>query len=742
VYTNGEPTFITAPNESGVIGDLYITSRQTGGTWGFNNNELSYNSVKQLTGDTQYTQLGENTYSDIYGLNVWNVNSSNKTTTLSDREIYFTTTTAGTITTQTYDFASPLVPNQTTSNSLIRNPNSRTPLFYNDIQFEPTNVAGGVAVSPTAPYTISVQNTLGVSAFIGVKMVLSYPPDVFIKASEFPLWFEFIAFDPQVNNFSFINQGAGFGQTNIIFNYKNTAGVLSFETIGGSSPTTFVVGDYITIIYEWIDKSLGTAQVRVAKNNVFISSSPTGLLPISDVIPIFTTINAVAPAYTFSTQLNWGNTSPIIASFNGWEWTNGLGGLYPRNNTALAPASSGSNPPTILYNSVFLLGGCSMTSPPISSEQGQTITISAFKGSKLGTGTLQIFQNTFSQIFSGVITSAWTSGAITTATSTGSDTFTFVYTSSTDVLSLQRISISYNTPLDVLDGGMGMNGSVLNLGTSNYYSSPTISMTSSNINITKPINMGTNTISNATFSGTFSGNINTNLIAPISPATSTQVGNLNVSNNTISNVGILATNSLTGNGVGTISVGSAMTMSAGQNISNVGTLSATQINSTYITNTSNITTASLNGTGVGATLDIGLSNATTNLWNVNFISGRGSNFPSYYSMVETINLVPAIPTGVIYIQVNFDGFKQVTIPLIPTFTKSSTLCYPLSSPNYLGTDGYTLSGKSELIVYDNFGVILEQHTNNGDTPRFFAGSQLILNNPIREYTYRVNLPAL
>ena len=745
VLTNGEPTFVTAPNFTGVIGDLEITSRQTGGTWAFNNNELSYNIVKQLTGDTTYTQLGENTYSDQYGLNVWNVNSSNKTTTLSDREIYFTTTTPGTTTTNTYDFVSPLVPNQTTANSLIRNPNSRTPLFYNDIVFEPTNVAGAVAVSPTKPYIVTAQNTLGVSAFLGVKMVVSYPPDVFIKASEFPLWFEFIAFDPTINNFSFINQGAGFGQTGIITNYKNTAGVLSFETIGGSTPTTFVVGDYITIIYEWIDKSVGTAQVRVAKNNVFISSSPTGLLPASDVMPIFSSVNAVAPGYTFSVQLNWGNTSPIIASFNDWEWTNGLGGLYPRNNTALAPLPSGSSPPGFLYDSVFLLGGCSMTSPPISSQQGQTITISAYKGEKIGSGTLQIFQNTYNQIYSGGVGSAWSSGAITTAVSTGSDTFTFAYTSATDVLSLQRIQISYNTPVDVLDGGMGMNGSVLNIGAGNYYSLPTISMTSSNINITKPINMGTNTISNGTFDGTFvgnlSGNINTNLIAPISPATSTQVGNLNVSNNTISNVGVLAVNSITGNGVGTISVGSAMTMSAGQNISNVGTLSATTINSTNISNTSNIQTLQLNSTG--AQLDIGLSNATTNMWNTNTITGRGSNFPGYISMIETMNQIPAIPTGIIWIQANFDGFKQVGVPLIPTFNRSDTQSYPLSAPNYTATDGYTLSGKSILTIYDSATLsVLEQHINTLDVPRFFAGNQLFLNTPLREYTYRVYLPGL
>jgi hypothetical protein len=740
LYTNGEPTFTSAPNGSAVLGDLQIVSRQTGGTWEFNNNQLSYNNVKQLTGDQTYTQLGENTYSDQYGLNVWNVNSSNKTTTLSDREIYFTTTTAGTITTNTYDFVSPLVPNQTTANSLIRNPNSRTPLFYNDIQFIPSNIAGAVAVSPTKPYTISVQNTLGTPAFLGVKMVVSSSPDVFIKASEFPLWFEFTAFDPQVNNFSFINQGAGFGQTSILFNYKNTAGVLSFETIGGSTPTTFVVGDYITIIYEWIDKSLGTAQVRVAKNNVFISSSPTGLLPASDVMPLFTSVNSVASGYTFSTQLNWGNTSPIITSFNDWEWTAGLGGLYPRNNTALAPLPSGSSPPAFLYNSVFLLGGCSMTSPPISTDQGQTITISAYKGSKLGSGTLQIFQNTFSQIYSGGVGSAWSSGAITTAISTGSDTFTFVFTSATDVLSLQRIQISYNTPVDVLDGGMGMNGSVLNIGAGNYYSLPTISMTSSNINITKPINMGTNTISNATFSGTFngnlSGNVNTNLIAPISPATSTQVGNLNLSNSIISNVGILATNSLTGNGVGTISVGSPIYMSLQQNISNVGTLS-----SVYISNTSNISTPALNG--IGAQLDVGLISPTNNFWNVNTITGRGSNFPALISMVDTINQVSAIPTGIIYIQVNFDGFKEVAIPLIPTWNRSDTLCYRLSNPNYLSTTGYTLSGKSELIIRDASTLtILEQHTNTSTTPQYFGGSAMVLNTTSILYTYRVNLNAL
>jgi len=748
LYTNGQPTLLSAPGNTAVLGDLQVVSQQTGGTWTFNNNELSYNNVKQLTGDATYTQLGENTYSDQYGLNVWNVASSNKTTTIEDDGVYFTTTTNGSTTTNTYDFISPLVPNRTTANPLVRNPNSRTPLSPNDAHFEPYNVASGVSVSPTKPYLVSCTNVLGVNALIGYRLQLSSTPNDYIKASEFPLWFEFDAFDPGVNTFSFINQGAGFGQTSIITNYKNTAGTLSFETLGGSTPTTFVVGDYITIIYEWIDIPTGQAQVLIAKNNVLISSSPTGLLLSSDVIPLFTSTNNVAPGYTFTTDLNWGNTSPIIASFNGWEWSAGLGGLYPRNNTALAPASSGSNPPAILYDSVFLLGGCSMTSPPISSGQGLTITIAGFKGSKLGTGTLQIFQNTFSQIYSGVITNAWTSGTIATAVSTGSDTFTFVYTSSTDVLSLQRITISYVTPVDVLDAGMGMNGTSLQLGVGNYITTPTITMTSSNVVLTKPINMSNQTISN--ISNLSATSINTNSISTISPATTLSVNNpINMNAFSLLNVNVIRPIEIQpyGGAITSVTFNAPMNMNF-SNISNVGTLSTSAINSTNISNLSNISTNSLTGNSVdalngGANLSIGLNSFQQSLWNVDTITGRSSSFPAIITMTNTLNQIPAIPTGAIYIQVNFDGFKQVCVPLIPTFDRTNTLVYPLSPPNYLSTDGYTIAGKSVLTVFDASTLtILEQHTNNGTAPRFYAGNQLTLNTSAIEYTYKVNLSAL
>ena len=747
LLTNGAPTLISAPGTTAVVGDLQVVSRQTGGTWTFNNNELSYNGVKQLTGDTTYTQLGENTYSDQYGLNVWNVNSSNKTTTLSDREIYFTTTTNGTTTTNTYDFLSTLVPNQATSNSLVRDPNSRTPQPYQDAYFSPYNVNSTITTSPTKPYLISVQNTSASSSFIGARLQLTSTPNDWIKASEFPLWFEFDLFNPGTNRYAFINQGAGFGQTTLLGDIKNTAGVLTFEAIGSVSPTTYTAGDFITIIYEWIDKATGQAKVTIAKNNVVVSSSPTGLTTASDVIPLFSSITAVAPGFFFNLDWNWGNTSPIISSFNGWEWTTGLGGLYPIGNTALRPLASGSSPPGNLFNSVFLLGGCEMTSPPISAGVGQTITISAFKGSKLGTGTLRIFQNAVNLIFSGGVGSAWSSGAITTAVSTGSDTFTFQYISATDVLSLQRIQISYNAPVDVLDGGMGMNGSVLNIGAGNYYSLPTISMTSSNINITKPINMSNNTISN--ISNLSATEINVGAIYPLTFGTQIGIGGpVNMNNSSLLNVNQLRTAQIQAYGglITSVTYNSPINMS-NNSISNAGTIGTTTLNSTNISNASNIITNSLTGNSIdalngGAYLVSGSNSFQQNLWNVNFLTGRNSSFPAYLTMVEATNQIPAIPTGVIYIQVNFDGFKQVCVPLIPTFNRVNTLCYPLTNPNYLSTDGYTLSGKSELVIFDSGGTILATHTNNGDVPRFFAGSDLVLNSVGYEYTYKVNLGAL
>lgn len=745
LLTNGEPTMNSRPGETAVVGDLAITSRQTGGTWVFNNNELSYNGVKQLTGDPTYSQLGENTYSDQYGLNVWNVNSSNKTTTLSDREIYFTTTTPGTTTTNTYDFISTLVPNQTTANPLVRDPNSRTPQPYQDAYFSQYSPASTITTSPTKPYVITVQNTALTSSFIGARLQLTSTPNDWIKAGEFPLWFEFDAFDPGIYRYSFINQGAGFGQTTLIGDIKNTAGVLTFEAIGSSTPTTFTAGDFITIIYEWIDKPTGQAKVTIAKNNVFVSSSPTGLTTASDVIPLFASITSVAPGFFFNLNLNWGTTSKILSSFNGWEWTTGLGGLYPTGNTALRPLASGSSPPSNLYNSVFLLGGCDMTSPPISAGVGQTITISAFKGEKIGSGTLRIFQNVVNLIYSGGVGSAWSSGAITTAVSTGSDTFTFQYISATDVLSLQRIQISYNAPVDVLDGGMGMNGTLLNVGQGNYYSAPTMSFSSSNVLVTKPINMNANTISNATFSGTstgtFVGNVQTNSITPISPATFTSIGNFDLNTNTLSRGTLRPFN------IGNSGPSSNVTMLCPLDMNNRNILQANVINSVDISNQAGIDTlflrsSTLDAATAGSNINMGYNSFQMNLSNVANVIGRGQFAPMNMTMLDTINQVSACATGGIYIQTNFGGFRTLMIPLIPTWNRSDTQCYQLAGNNYTATEGYLLVGKSELVIYDQFLTVLSVHTNSVDTPRTFFNADLILNTPNRLYTYRPYLAGL
>jgi hypothetical protein len=735
LYTNGQPTLTSAPGNTAVLGDLQVVSQQTGGTWTFNNNELSYNNIKQLTGDATYTQLGENTYSDQYGLNVWNVNSSNKTSTVSDREIYFTTTTAGTTTTNTYDFISPLVPNRTTTNPLVRNPNSRTPLFPNDAYFSPQNGSSSVSVSPSKPYAVSVTNTNPAVFNVGVFLSKSSTPNDWISATQLPLWFELELFDPGSQVYRLRNNAGGFGQTDLLDEIKNVAGVLSFIPLGASTPTTYVVGDEITIVYEWVDIPTGQAQVIIAKNNVVISTAPVGITLASFLVINFTSLTQVPSGSTFTLpSFNWGNTSPIISSFNGWEWSAGLGGLYPRNNTALAPASSGSNPPAILYDSVFLLGGCSMTSPPISSGQGLTITIAGFKGSKLGTGTLQIFQNTFSQIFSGVITNAWTSGTIVTAVSTGSDTFTFVYTSSTDVLSFQRLQISYVTPVDVLDGGVGMNGTTLNLGAGNYYSAPTMRMTSSNVVLTKPLNMSNFNISNV-------GSIQTNTLTYVGGGGQVNVtANLDMYNNSIANLfEVSSSNVRTLNlrsvaPATTINVRNTLDMLA-NNISNAGTITCDNIGNNNDLTSTYVRTLYLSGINSSTGLLIGFSNtAEVSIDKVNVIQGRSTSNGMQMKLCEFINGGPACATGSVWYVGNFFGNKQLACPMPPARvpTVGTSITYFVSPDDYVYTVGYTLPPYSTIDIFDS-GIIIHTQNNTTNRPQTYVNGDFILDNPARSY---------
>jgi len=735
LYTNGQPTLTSSPNTTAVLGDLNITSRQTGGIWKFNNNELSYNNVKQLTGDTTYTQLGKNTYSDQYGVNVWNVNSSNKTSTISDREIYFTTTTNGTTTTNTYDFISPLVPNRTTADPLVRNPNSRTPLFPNDAFFSPQNASSSISVTPTKPYAVSVTNTNPAVFNVGVLLSKSSIAFDWIKGTDLPFWLEIELFDAGSQVYRLSNNAGAFGQTALLDDIKNVAGVLSFIPLGASTPTTYVLGDEITIVYEWIDIPTGQAQVIISKNNVVVSTAPVGITLASSFVFNFTSLTQVPSGFIFTLpSFNWGNTSSTLTSFNGWEWTNLLGGLYPRNNTALAPASSGSNPPAILYDSVFLLGGCSMTSPPISSGQGLTITIAGFKGSKLGTGTLQIFQNTFSQIFSGVITNAWTSGTIVTAVSTGSDTFTFIYTSSTDVLSLQRLQISYVTPVDVLDGGVGMNGTNLNLGAGNYYSAPTMSMTSSNVVLTKPLNMSNFNISNV-------GSIATNTLTYVGGGGQVNVtANLDMYNNSIANMNnVYASNVYPINlraysPATSINVRNTLNMLA-NNISNAGTITCDNIGNNNDLTSTYVRTLYLSGINSSTGLLIGFSNtAEVSIDKVNTIQGRSTSNGMQVKLCEFINGGPACATGSVWYVGNFFGNKQLACPLPPARVRTIGLnITQFSSPDdYVNTIGYTLPPYSVIDIFDG-GTIVFTATNNTNAPQTYTNGDFILDNPARSY---------
>jgi hypothetical protein len=728
LYTNGQPTLVSTPNITSVLGDLEIVSKQTGGTWEFNNNQLSYNGAKQLTGDTTYSQLGNNTYSDSFGLNVWNVNSSNKTTTLSDREIYFSTTVSGATTTNTYDFVSPLVPNRTTADPLVRNPNSRTPIFPEDAYIGPLNGDSSLVVSPSAPYSVQCTNTNALPRNVGSRLSKSSTPNDWIRGTDLPFWIEVELFDPASTIYGLYNGSGAFGQTALLDNIQNVAGTLSFVPLGALSPTTFTAGDSITIVYEWIDIPTGQAQVLISKNNVLVSSAPVGITFLSSIIPQFYSLVQVVNGFTYTLpSFNWGRVSPVLTSFNEWEWTTGLGGLYPRGNTALSPALTGTNPPSNLYDSVFMFGGCTMTSPPISAGVGATITIAGYKGSKLGSGTLSVYQNS-TLLITTIVSNQWSSGNIITCTSTGSDTIKFVYTSATDILSLQRIQISYASPVDALDGGMGMNGTNLNIGAGDYYSLPTIQMNSSLITLNKTMNANNYQISN----------VNTLFTSTLSPYGSAIFlgGNISGNNNNISNINSIRATRLDLNTPQTsITIGGALDMLA-NNISNAGTITSTSIsNSSDLTSSVYVATPSLTSINAGTGLLIGFSNtAQVNIDKTQVIQGTSISNGMEIKLCEFINGGPACATGSVWYVANFFGLKQLSCPLPPSRVRvDGTAISLFSSPDdYVSTVGYTLPPYSTIDIFDS-GTIIHTNTNNTNRPQTYANTDFILDNPARSY---------
>lgn len=733
LYTNGEPTFTSAPDATAVLGDLYITSRQTGGTWGFNNNELAYNGVKQVTGDQAFTQIGENSYTDTYGWNVWGLAGSSQTSTISDREIYFTTSTGGSNTNQTYSFVSPLVPFISTGDQNRITPNARTPIFPNDALFYPNTVdttlvqTGGSGT----PYSIQVTNN-SASPKSGVGVSIGKADGNNLYSTNFPFWVEIQIFDPLTSQYLFYDGAlASVGASDLLKEIKKVGGVITGIPLNSPSgaPVTFVVGDKVRAVYEWADQVNRIPRIVITKNNVTLTTTNLPFVSfVQQYEPTFFNTTSIAGGFSYTLPFNYGNTSPIIASFNDWEWTAGLGGLYGYDNIAIKPAASGASPnSTTFYSIVYLKNNCRFTSPPIIINNGVTVTVSAYSGSRFGLGTLNVIVNGTS-IYTTTPTASWIQGSLGTYVSSGSDTIVFEYIGAgTDTLSLQRINLQYNNAVDVLNGGMGMNGTSLHIGTSNYFSFPTIAMTTSNINITKPINMSNNAISNV--SSFAVSTLNTNTIAPISPATSTQVGNLNLSNSNISNVGTISTANL-------FPVSSNIVLGGNFNMSNYSISNATTIGTTNVTAT-NITAVDIDAPNIASGLDIGSNSFSVRIDNADVIFGRSSTYPLSLGNVLGINSVPPV-SGLIWYTANFGGFKTISTPLLPCPARRDTTMYPISGDSYVGTTGYTLSGRSELTIFDTGLNVLEYHENNGETPVYYSGSQMILNTTARLYVFKVH----
>jgi hypothetical protein len=121
ISQNTIETFRTKIGETKVTGELNVYSPTTGSTINLAGNKINYNNIQQVVMDETFTQVGDKSYGDSNGWNVYNTSSPSNSTNIRDNTIQFWTQSNTTPTTRTYNFASDFVPNGATSALIFTN---------------------------------------------------------------------------------------------------------------------------------------------------------------------------------------------------------------------------------------------------------------------------------------------------------------------------------------------------------------------------------------------------------------------------------------------------------------------------------------------------------------------------------------------------------------------------------------------------------------------------------------------
>jgi hypothetical protein len=671
ISTNNVETYRSTPEKTTITANQEVDfyNRNTGNTVKLSNNQILYNDKEQITMGSNYTQIGDNTYTDATGLNVWNTGNASQWTNMTDNQVKFWTESGSTPVAVSTLFSSPFCPDF-----------NATFYIYNNITDEVIQPLAFVAGSGTLthsgspPYTCTVANTGAIPTSLSFRWGTG---GLGIPASAMPFLYEITMPDPAAYEYEITDITAGSSVSTLIQHIKNTSGVLTFDAINNNAynPITYTAGDKVRILYEVIEGvSPPTAQVSISLNNVGISSlsfaySPTSTTftpffqtQFSQSVPVGTSITLGVDLYTLSP----------VQNYKGFSWDLNKGGVYPNSLTTFVPSG------TLIagtWNSAFLIIGGRMQSPVYTqASAGASGCYVNFNGglNAGGTGTYTLYHNGDPLVSNIPLYTYWTLESWS-FTPSGNDTFEIQFNTADpqSVMSIQNFGFNYVIQNYSEIGAIGASGTQIGIGTGDIVTGTPQMVIDPlpQVLFNAPINMQSGNISNVGITNTervttdVLGVRNFSYVSVDGDLTFGGTGNIiNVNNTTTSYLDCPA-------GTSNLTIGSN---SSAVFLSNVSGLSV-----------SSADIATLNSTNLGAiaggNLYIGSNATATELFNVFTIGNpAAAGLKTNITSCGLINSSPACPVATMWYKNAAGAF--VSIPIQPKRDgTANTFVFPNSS---------------------------------------------------------------
>ena len=742
-------TLRTSTDATKVSGNLAIYNPTTGSTASISGNKLNYNNVQQVVMDETFTQVGDKSYGDSNGWNVYDTSSPSNSANLRDNTLQFWTQSNTTPTTLTYNFSSDFVPNAPTSALIFTNihDTQKNALGFQDF-------AGTLNVSGDSnTYYLHLENTGITNTEIGFGW--SVYGELGFSQGLMPFIWRMTMIDPGAYQWEIRDITQPEPLARLVQYIRRVAGLYYFDVYGGGT-VQFTPGDTLEFFYRKYSET--TASVYISLNQQVVGGTSFDYSPSFVFTPRLQTqdLSPVPPGTQIETEMLFYTQVEEPTSFQGFSWTQDAGGLYP---IAYAITPNGTSPTPELLNNAFVVNGAEMYFRPFQEvSPGQSVQLRWYAGGNLA-GTFQLWIN--GQFWDDFVNSDSWEEFSTSYTSSGSDDIYIRNTTTTSsVLSIQNVRWTWTQTNDVpvaylTASGTGA-GRAMDIGTADYFSPPNMTVYVSNTRFLKPIDMNAGTISNASLIS--ATNVNADYLTDADGTgtitlganingyefsinniwgfamTDGGTGTLNMNGQSISNASHIYGDLTHGSGGFNIDYANQFLWNASGNDARIYTGGSFSFN---IVNNNGSLVVATSGAGHNITIaspsaniyvgldgdNVYVGNGVSNVYvsNVNTITGKASSGGNLAN-ISTINNSPAVATGIIFYTANFGGYRVLTMPLPPkkdSANNQSVFGGGLTGDNFVSASAVTIPVGASFNIQDPAGTFIVSTANTTAHPKIF-----------------------